>query len=317
MRELFLAFLAQHDDEAWLRTLERVDRAIHPVDRAATRIWFHLFPLTLQQLMERPDAADLARRMTLAGRWRLSEQIDRSHAFLYGHQFWPIAQRAVLGYAEGPAAPGSLDLGMQIQEAAARAAADARVPADRLVGITAVAMRTLQQVGYAAFAAAGEAVDTGTYRGLSADEVLRLRERRRAKGLLGFFGGGSSRQSLVTFDERDPTAKFPLIHSQHLTTAAALDTRDHRGRDGRCSEGPIPVQCRSCSCGTCWIGVLGGAENVSPIDDRERQKLAEIGVATEGARPVMRLACMTQAEGPVSIVIPPWNGLVSRARAGR
>ncbi|HUE89273.1 MAG TPA: hypothetical protein VMO26_24610 [Vicinamibacterales bacterium] len=41
MRELFLAFLAQHDDAGWLRVVDRIDPSIHPVDRAATRIWFH------------------------------------------------------------------------------------------------------------------------------------------------------------------------------------------------------------------------------------------------------------------------------------
>ena len=152
----------------------------------------------------------------------------------------------------------------------------------------------------------------GNYAGLSADEVLRLRERRRSRSFLGFFGGGASRQSLVTFDERDPSAKFPIIHSQHLTTAAALDDRDYRGRDPRCAEGPIPVHCRSCSCGTCWIGILGGSENTSPMERRERDKLAECGVIVEGERPPIRLACMTQAEGSVSIVIPPWNGLLGR-----
>ena len=28
--------------------------------------------------------------------------------------------------------------------------------------------------------------------------------------------------------------------------------------DERCWEGVVPVECRSASCGTCWIGVLGG-----------------------------------------------------------
>ena len=46
---LFLAFLAQHDDEAWHRVVDRLEQAIHPVDRQATRIWFHLFPMRLQR----------------------------------------------------------------------------------------------------------------------------------------------------------------------------------------------------------------------------------------------------------------------------
>ena len=68
----------------------------------------------------------------------------------------------------------------------------------------------------------------------------------------------------VTFDERGPANGSPSIASQHVTTAAALDTRDYRREDPRCTEGPIPVQCRSCSCGTCWVGILDGAERLSP-----------------------------------------------------
>lgn len=316
MTELYLAFLAQHDDAAWLRVVDRISPSIHPVDRAATRIWFQLFPLSLQRLMERPDAPDLARQMTLAGRWRLADQIDRSHAFLFGHQYWPAAQRAVLGFVSAPQPPGSLDLGAQIHELAGRLAADARVPAPEVAGIAAVALRTLQQVGPDALQAGSPAlVEPGLYAGLTAAQVLAARARGVGQGWRRLFGGAGQR-SEVTFNERDPAARFPLIHSQHLTTAAALDTRDYRSVEPRCSEGPIPVHCRACSCGTCWVGVLAGAGALSPIDERERAKLAECGVVEEADRqsgtPVIRLACMAQAEGPVSIVIPPWNGLLGR-----
>jgi ferredoxin len=123
---------------------------------------------------------------------------------------------------------------------------------------------------------------------------------------------GPSTESQVTMNERDPAARFPIIHSQHLTTAAALDVRDYRRADARCSEGPIPVHCRSCSCGTCWIGVLGGGDKLSPMDQRERAKLMECGIRFDSEPPPIRLACTTQAAGAVSIVIPPWNGLLGR-----
>jgi ferredoxin len=311
VKELFLAFLAQHDDGAWLRAVERIAQSIHPVDRDATRIWFHFYPLALQELMQRPDAADLARQMTLAGRWRLLDQIDDSHWFLFGHQHWPHAKRAVLEYVEGPTAPGSLDLGAQIQEIASRVAKTARVDVSEVMGITAVALRTLQQVGADALAAsAGTVIPPGAYRDRTADQVLAARTRGPRRGLSRLFGGGN--QSHVVLNERAPEARFPLVHSQHLTTAAALDTRDYRAVDPRCSEGPIPVHCRSCSCGTCWVGVLHGAETLSPMDERERSKLAECGVTSDFTQPPIRLACMTQAEGPMSIVIPPWNGLLGR-----
>lgn len=311
MTELFLAFLAGHDDAAWLRVIDRIAGAIHPVDRAATRIWFHFYPLALERAMARPDAAALARRMTLAGRWRLSDQIETSHRFLFGHRYWPAARRAVLEYAAGPESPSSLDLAAQIQEVAARAAAREGVPVAEMVGIAAVAMRTLQQVGVEALSASTAArMPEGAWAGLDADAVVRQRAaRHRTRWWRGWTAGAT--RSFVIFDERQPDARFPIIHSQHLTTAAALDRRDHRSRDARCSEGPIPVHCRSCSCGTCWVGVIDGAEVLSPMERREREKLADCGIEVDEQTPI-RLACMAQANGSVSIVIPPWNGLLRR-----
>jgi hypothetical protein len=48
------------------------------------------------------------------------------------------------------------------------------------------------------------------------------------------------------------------------------------------------------------------------MEDQERAKLAECGVLSDRAEPPIRLACMAQAHGPVSLVIPPWNGLLGR-----
>ena len=33
---------------------------------------------------------------------------------------------------------------------------------------------------------------------------------------------------------------------------------------------------------------------------------------TEGERPLIRLACQSKAFGAVAIVIPPWNGMISK-----
>jgi ferredoxin len=312
--ELFLAFLAQHDDAAWLRVIDRLQQAIHPVDRVATRIWFHFYPLALDQAMSREDAAPLAQKMSLAGRWRLADHVDFSHAFLYGHQYWPIVQRAVLEYGNDSQTPGSLDLAAQVQEIARRTATVAGVDQSLLTGISAVGLRTLQQVGPERLALSpGDTVGPGAWDGRTPEEVIHARERLDSQGVFGFLRG-ERKQWTVVFDERYPAAQFPLINSQQITTAASLDERNYRARDPRCSQGPIPVQCQSCSCGTCWVGVLGGAERLSPMDDRERAKLAECGyIVTDESHPPIRLACQAQAFGRVSLVIPPWNGIVSRA----
>lgn len=319
---LWLAFLAQHDDEAWHRVVDRLRAAIHPVDRAATQVWFHLYPLRLQRALE--DAADpsaLAHHLRLQGRWRLADQRDTSHWFLYGHRHWPVVRAAVREFASHPAVPGSLDLGAQIQALAHTVAGRLRVDRSWVVGITAVAVRTLQQVGLPqpVRGVEGGAPAAPALPDEHPDRVV-ARRLARGQGLLGFLR--RRRHWTVTFDERGPGRSFPIIDTQHLTTAAALDTRDYRAGDPRCSEGPIPVHCRSCSCGTCWVGVLSGAATLSPVEDRERATLAALGYAdTREPHPEVRLACTAEAHGPVTLVIPPWNGQIGvrleKAIAGR
>jgi len=71
------------------------------------------------------------------------------------------------------------------------------------------------------------------------------------------------------------------------------------------------VHCRSCSCGTCWVGVISGAARLSPMDGRERSTLAALGYAdSREPHPEVRLACMAEARGSVTIVIPSWNGQI-------
>lgn len=313
MDSLFLSFLNQHDDDAWLRVADRVERAVHPVDRAALRIWLHMYPLALHRAMAAADdPAALARRLVLKGDWRLADQIDTSHRFFYGHRYWPEVRQAAIAYVTRGSAPGSLDLGAQIQELAREAAAPLRVDASLLTGIAAVSLRTIQQTGLDAVRASEGTVSVADrWRRLSADEVVRQREADDWQGLFGFLR--KQKRWTVTFAEGDAAASFPLLNSQHITTAAALDRRDYRAQDPRCSEGPIPVHCRSCSCGTCWVGVLGGARKLGAMEDQERAKLAELGyIDTRETHPVIRLACMAQAFGAVSIVIPPWNAQLGR-----
>jgi len=305
---LFLAFLAQHDDDAWHRAVDRLRSAIHPVDREATRVWFHFYPMRLQRAIERasdPDA--LAQHLRLEGRWRLADQRDASHHFLFGHRYWPEVCQALQRFASRPVAPGSLDLAAQVQEVTRDVSGALGVEPSWVVGITAVALRTLQQVGLPD--GSGHRRPLSELRGEERpDEVVAKRLNDGRQGRFGFLRG-RRKEWTVTFDERRPDRSFRLIDTQHLTTAAALDTRDFRKDDPRCTEGPIPVQCRSCSCGTCWVGVLAGAENLSEVDDRERTTIGALGyLISDEPRPVIRLSCMAQGAGPVTIVIPPWNG---------
>src|ERR1700730_8840759 len=93
---LFEAFLNQHDDEAWREIVRELLSSIHHVDRAATEIWFCFFPLALlRALQQSGDTAQLTRRLSLEGNFRLKDQIDSSHEFLYGHRYWPQVKAAV------------------------------------------------------------------------------------------------------------------------------------------------------------------------------------------------------------------------------
>ena len=304
------ALLDATTDAEWLRVLGALTDEIHPVDREATRIWLAFHPIVIADAARKPaDRIAFERRHVIEGRYRLDDLVATSHWFLYGHRFWPAIVRAIetLARSTAGAAPGVPSL---VRAVAQDAATQAGVPAGLTTGLALVGLQTLQQVGLERMQTAPDSSPAaGRHHALSADQVLAARARDDGQGLFGFLRGDRKRWT-VTLDERDPSASFPLINSQAITTAAAEDRRDWRDRDPRCTEGPIPVQCRSASCGTCWVGVLGGAAKLSAMEPRERQRLAVFGyLKTTQARPVIRLACQAQAYGAVSIVIPPWNGV--------
>lgn len=310
----FEGFLKRHDEAAWETVVADILSSVHEVDRAATQIWFAFFPLALwRALHEADDPEELARTLLLQGKYYLKDQIDSSHSFLYAHRYWPEAKKAVAEHAE--AAPSEGLLAGQIREVAARVAAGRGVEASLLEGITAVAFMTLQQVGLAAFKAApgGVQIDAKHAR-KSPEQVLRERARDDGQGLLGFLRT-TDKVWTVTFDENDDTHRFKMVNRQEMASAAATDKRDWHLVNPRCTvyEGPIPVQCRSASCGTCWVGVLGGAEKLTPVDRRERRQMPDFGyIDTDNPQPVIRLSCQAQGTGAVSIVIPPWNGVFGK-----
>jgi ferredoxin len=187
-----------------------------------------------------------------------------------------------------------------------------------LLGMAAVGLMTLRQAGPEAFAAApGRVHLSDAARAMSPHQVLRRRARDDSQGLFGFLRGLRTTWT-VTFDENEPGASFVAITGQEMASAAQTDKRDYRSRDPRCTpgEGPVPVECRSASCGTCWVGVLGGAEKLSPVVARdEGRRMKVFGyVETDEPRPIIRLACQASVSGAVSVVIPPWNGIIGKIR---
>jgi ferredoxin len=307
----FETYLNQHGEEAWAATLTTLLRSIHEVDKNATQIWFSFYPLSLHRvLQEAPNREELARELLLQGDYDLKNQIDSSHRFLYGHRHWTHVKKAVEAFNEDFNA-GEEKLADNILQVAGQAAQAAQADTSLTAGITAVAFMTLQQVGIDAFKnAKGEVLIDKKHVKRSPEQVLSERAKDDSQGLLGFLRTVDKKWT-VTYDENDGSAKYKLNHVQDLAWGAADDqTRNWREVDPRRIEGPIPVECRSASCGTCWVGVLGGAEKLSDVAVREGKKIKEFGyIDTTEPKPLIRLACQAQALGAVSIVIPPWNGV--------
>lgn len=313
MSTQFESYLKQHDEEAWSATLTTLLRSIHEVDRNATQIWFSFYPLSLFQALEQAeDPEKLVQQLLMQGNYQLKDQIDSSHTFLYGHRFWPEVKTAVQKYSRQFSEAGSLS--DEILSVAQQAAKEVKIDQSLVIGITAAAFMTIRQVGLAAFEASpGKMLIDKKHARKSPAEVLRDRAIDDSQGFLAFLRTVDKKWT-VTYDENDERAKYRLNHLQDLAWGAADDrSRNWRELDPRRIEGPIPVECRSASCGTCWVGVLGGAEKLSDVAAREGKKIKEFGyVDTSEAKPLIRLACQAQAQGAVSIVIPPWNGVFGK-----
>ncbi|MFL6210943.1 MAG: 2Fe-2S iron-sulfur cluster-binding protein [Pyrinomonadaceae bacterium] len=317
----FERFLTQQDETAWAQALQELLPASHEVDRTATQIWFAFFPLALQRaLATATDPAQLAQKLLLQGRYNLKDQIDTSHTFLYGHRFWPEIKLATIAHAARCKATDTAALAAQIRAVAQAVAQERRMSEALLVGITAVAFMTLQQTGMPAFRATpGKVTLDRQHAKLSPADIMRARARDDSQGLLKFLRT-TDKHWTVVWNENNEAARFKMVNSQEVASAAATDKRDWWQSDPRCTigEGPIPVQCRSASCGTCWVGVLGGAEKLSDVAPRERKAMKLFGyIDTDEPRPIIRLSCQAQGTGAISIVIPPWNGVFGKYVRGQ
>jgi ferredoxin len=311
----FEAYLDQHGEEAWAATLTTLLRSVHEVDKNATQIWFSFYPLSLFRAFQAaPDRELLSAQLLMKGVYHLKDQIDSSHKFLYGHRYWPEVKKAVEAFSANFNVAETAELSEQILKVARAAAQIAKVNEALAVGITAIAFMTVQQTGLTAFKnAKGEMLLDRKHAKKSPEQVLRERAVDDSQGLFGFLKTVDKKWT-VNHDENDDAAKYKLNNAQDLAWGAEADrSRDWRELDPRRVEGPIPVECRSASCGTCWVGVLGGAEKLSDVAVREGKQIKEFGyIDTTEPKPLIRLACQAQALGAVSVVIPPWNGVFGK-----
>lgn len=311
----FETYLNEHGEEAWAATLTTLLRSVHDVDKNATQIWFSFYPLSLFRAFQAaPDPELLSAQLLMKGVYHLKDQIDSSHKFLYGHRYWPEAKKELEAFAANFKATEAAELSDQILKVAHEVAQTLRVDESLVVGLTAVAFMTVQQAGLTAFKnAKGDMLLERKHAKKSPEQVLRQRAVDDSQGLFGFLKTVDKKWT-VNHDENDDAAKYKLNNAQDLAWGAEADrSRAWREIDPRRVEGPIPVECRSASCGTCWVGVLGGAAKLSDVAVREGKKIKEFGyIDTTEPKPLIRLACQAQALGAVSVVIPPWNGVFGK-----
>ncbi len=310
----FLSFLNRHDDEAWAEIVNELQPEIHPVDRTATRIWFAFFPVKLHRaLADSPNPEETASRLLLKGKYRLADQVDSSAEFLYGHRYWPDVKRVVAEYAA--TANSTAPLANQIREVAGQIAAKVKAGESLIIGITAVAFGALQQVGLEMFKQPANPGRYGKDWNKSPERIVEARAKDDRQGLMGIFRS-VNKTFTVTFREHQPGGSFKVINMENVTMAGRSYKGDQTSQDPRAmpGEGPIPVECRSASCGTCWVGILSDTARISPPNGNEINRWKYFGYegfTGEKDSPI-RLACQSRASGNVTLVIPPWNGMIGK-----
>ena len=319
MNNAFTDYLEKHTEAEWLAALESLLPAIHEVDRNAVQVWYRFYPLSLHQFLASAEDKGKAiqgfaiQGFAIQGDYSLDTQIDSSHHFLYGHRFWKIVKAAVeaeIFTFEN----AEIGLSEEIRQIAAMVAEKLKVDTSLTIGITAVGLMTLVQVGPEAFkAASGETEKPKGLLAKSPDVIVRERSSDDSQGILGFLKTINKKFSII-YNEKVSDGKFRIMNEQELTGASALDqTKNWKEMDERCWEGVIPVECTAASCGTCWVGVIGGQEKLTEVSPRERTAMKSFGYnQPEDEKPFMRLACQAKAAGNATIVIPPWNGVFGK-----
>lgn len=317
MFNAFISELEKHNEAAWLAAVEKLLPEIHKVDRNAVRIWFRFYPLDLLNYLE--SAEDVGEAMTgiaMEGDFGLLDKIDTSHRFLYGHRFWPLVKASVIERAESDAPFAGLEA--EIRSVAAKASAAAKTQISLTTAIAAVGLMTLVQAGLDELKAAPGMAETpeGIMAG-SPDQIVAEREKDDSQGLFGFLKTVDKKYS-VAFKSMASSDRFPIINDEEIASASQkFRERDWQSLDSRCWEGPVPIECTSASCGTCWVGVLGSEEKLSTPSDRERRQMKVFGYGqTDDEKPFIRLACQARASGNVTIVIPPWNAVFGKKVRG-
>ncbi len=317
MNNAFISEIEKFDEADWLAAVESLLPAIHEVDRNAVQIWFRFYPLDLVTYLEAAEeVADAMKGLAMDGNFGLVDKIDTSHSFLYGYRFWPQVKEAIVARAESPDVFSNLEA--EIRSIAKTAAVAAKTNETLTTAIAAVGLMTLVQTGFDDLKAApGTVQKPSGVMTRSPDQILAERAKDDSQGLLGFLKTVDKEFS-VAFTGAAFEGKFKVINDEEIASASQKDrSRDWKALDYRCWEGPVPIECTAASCGTCWVGVLGGQEKLSEPSPRERRQMKVFGYnQPETEKPFLRLACQAKAFGNVTLAIAPWNAVFGKKVRG-
>jgi ferredoxin len=317
MNNAFLSEIEKLNEAQWLNAVEELLPEIHEVDRNAVQIWFRFYPLDLVNYLESAENVEEAMKgLAMEGDFGLLDKIDTSHAFLYGHRYWPFVKAVVLERARSSEPFSGLE--DEIRAVSAAAASAANVKAELTSAISAVGLMTLVQAGPEHFAETEGVVEkpSGIMAG-SPESVVAARAKDDPQGLFGFLRTVDKKFS-VEFTAFRTSGKFPIIYDEEVASASQkCHDKDWQAIDPRSWDGPVPIECTSASCGTCWVGVLGGQEKLSTPSARERRQMKVFGYGQPAdEKPLIRLACQAKAYGNVTLVIPPWNAVFGKKVRG-
>ena len=279
-------YLSKFNETDWLAAIAEMLPNIHEVDREAVQIWFRFYPLDLvRHIAASEDREETLHGFALKGDLELKNQIDTSHHFLYGHRYWPTVKRKIEKMAStgsphegdeaaacGEGAAPSSDISPLIdiiKDVACHSASKLNVERQLVNAIAAVGLATLNQVGIEAFKAApGDVEKPSGIMAKSPDAIIAHRQKDDSQGMLGFLKTIDKKFS-VAFSGINSAGKFPVLSAEEIASASQKDRSEPwQEQDERCWEGPVPIECTSASCGTCWVGVLGGREKLSDVAPR-------------------------------------------------
>ncbi|MGI8813416.1 MAG: 2Fe-2S iron-sulfur cluster-binding protein [Pyrinomonadaceae bacterium] len=309
----FETYLSHLDEKDWLLAIKSLLPSIHPVDQNAVQIWFRFHSLALFAYLESAEDGEQAKKgLAMQGEFSLNAKIDSSHDFLFGHRYWNTVKAAI--EAEAQVFENSkISLADEIRQLAAMIAEKVKADPSLVIGITAVGLMTMLQVGLDDLkAASGAIAEPAGLMSKSPNAIVAERRKDESQGILGFLKTVNKKFSVIYDENRG--GKFDIISDQEIASASANDrSQNWQLKDERCWEGPVPVECTSASCGTCWVGILGGEDKLTDLSRRERRAIKVFGYDdTEEEKPIIRLACQARASGNVTLVIPPWNAVFGK-----